>query len=91
MTDAYFCGTLLLLMGKKHFVLCHSPSLKTLLNVYFFCFYSSVIEEYMSEKVQFVVTSEGWHESFEDVSPPLTSQCASLLFSLIISLEETLL
>lgn len=27
---------------------------------------SSVIEEYMTEKVQFVVTSEGWHDSFED-------------------------
>ncbi|KAG7216824.1 hypothetical protein INR49_001478 [Caranx melampygus] len=27
---------------------------------------SSVIEDYMTEKVQFVVTSEGWHDSFED-------------------------
>lgn len=26
------------------------------------------VEDYMSEKVQFVVTSEGWHDSFEDVS-----------------------
>lgn len=25
------------------------------------------MEEYMTEKVQFVVTSEGWHDSFEDV------------------------
>ena len=29
---------------------------------------SRAIEDYMTEKVQFVVTSEGWHESFEDVS-----------------------
>lgn len=32
------------------------------------CVYSRVIEDYMTEKVQFVVTSEGWHDSFEDVS-----------------------
>lgn len=25
------------------------------------------MEDYMTEKVQFVVTSEGWHDSFEDV------------------------
>lgn len=33
-----------------------------------FCLHFRVIEEYMTEKVQFVVTSEGWHDSFEDVS-----------------------
>lgn len=32
------------------------------------CFFCRLIEDYMTEKVQFVVTSEGWHDSFEDVS-----------------------
>jgi hypothetical protein len=26
------------------------------------------VEDYMDQKVQFVVTSEGWQDSFEDVS-----------------------
>ncbi|XP_016149815.1 DNA repair protein XRCC1-like [Sinocyclocheilus grahami] len=29
--------------------------------------FNGAVEDYMSEKVQFVVTSEGWDESFEDV------------------------
>nr|XP_033497277.1 DNA repair protein XRCC1 [Epinephelus lanceolatus] len=28
--------------------------------------FNGLIEDYMTEKVQFVVTSEGWHDSFED-------------------------
>lgn len=32
------------------------------------CLCSRVMEDYMTESVQFVVTSEGWHDSFEDVS-----------------------
>lgn len=35
--------------------------------------FSRAIEDYMTEKVQFVVTSEGWHDSFEDVSWILSS------------------
>lgn len=38
-----------------------------------YCLCSRAIEDYMTEKVQFVVTSEGWHDSFEDVSWVLSS------------------
>lgn len=36
----------------------------------------------MTEKVQFVVTSEGWHDSFEDVSSFLPPVCLWCLISL---------
>lgn len=32
------------------------------------CVFASAVEDYMNEKVQFVITSQGWDESFEDVS-----------------------
>uniref|UniRef100_A0A3B3QFL9 X-ray repair complementing defective repair in Chinese hamster cells 1 n=1 Tax=Paramormyrops kingsleyae TaxID=1676925 RepID=A0A3B3QFL9_9TELE len=33
--------------------------------------FNGVVEEYMSDKVQFVITAEGWHSSFEEVSEGL--------------------
>ncbi|XP_054637066.1 DNA repair protein XRCC1 isoform X3 [Dunckerocampus dactyliophorus] len=32
------------------------------------CVSGSTLEDYMSDKVHFVVTSQGWHDSFEDMS-----------------------
>ncbi|XP_015228403.1 PREDICTED: DNA repair protein XRCC1 [Cyprinodon variegatus] len=51
----------------KHFLLYGKfPNNERRLLLRYIVAFNGVIEDYMSEKVQFVVTSEGWHESFED-------------------------
>lgn len=44
----------------------------------------------MTEKVQYVVTSEGWHDSFEDVSflSPFAVKCVHVLFLSTRQLNE---
>lgn len=82
MRGDWCCGTLSPLTGEGEFI-CSGSNLNLLMvnclpnktkgaftsdsiALYFPCL--RVIEDYMSDKVQFVVTSEGWHDSFEDVS-----------------------
>uniref|UniRef100_A0A3P8VY83 DNA repair protein XRCC1 n=1 Tax=Cynoglossus semilaevis TaxID=244447 RepID=A0A3P8VY83_CYNSE len=51
----------------KHFLLFGQfPHNERRLLLRYIIAFNGVVEEYMSEKVQFVVTSEGWHDSFEE-------------------------
>lgn len=54
------------LKGKHFFLYGKFPNNDRRLLLRYIVAFNGVIEEYMSEKVQFVVTSEGWHDSFED-------------------------
>ncbi|XP_063055323.1 DNA repair protein XRCC1 isoform X2 [Engraulis encrasicolus] len=54
------------LKGKNFYLYGKFPqNERRLLQRYIIAFNGS-LEDYMSEKVQFVITSEGWHDSFED-------------------------
>ncbi|XP_062394563.1 DNA repair protein XRCC1 isoform X2 [Sardina pilchardus] len=55
----YLKGRYLYLYGK------FPQNERRLLQRYIIAF-NGTLEDYMSEKVQFVITSEGWHDSFED-------------------------
>uniref|UniRef100_A0A1A7YJP5 DNA repair protein XRCC1 n=1 Tax=Iconisemion striatum TaxID=60296 RepID=A0A1A7YJP5_9TELE len=54
------------LSGKHFFLYGNFPNNERRLLLRYIVAFNGVMEEYMSDKVQFVVTSEGWHESFED-------------------------
>ncbi|XP_034030032.1 DNA repair protein XRCC1 isoform X2 [Thalassophryne amazonica] len=54
------------LTGKHFFLYGKFPNNDRRLLVRYIVAFDGVVEDYMSEEVQFVVTSEGWHESFED-------------------------
>ncbi|XP_063735860.1 DNA repair protein XRCC1 isoform X2 [Eleginops maclovinus] len=54
------------LRGKHFFLYGKFPNNERRLLLRYIVAFNGLIEDYMSEKVQFVVTSEGWHESFED-------------------------
>ncbi|XP_047455582.1 DNA repair protein XRCC1 [Mugil cephalus] len=52
--------------GKRFFLYGKFPNNERRLLLRYIVAFNGVIEEYMTDKVQFVVTSEGWHDSFED-------------------------
>ncbi|XP_056237567.1 DNA repair protein XRCC1 [Seriola aureovittata] len=54
------------LSGKHFFLYGKFPNNERRLMLRYIIAFNGVIEDYMTEKVQFVVTSEGWHDSFED-------------------------
>ncbi|KAF7670448.1 hypothetical protein LDENG_00074520 [Lucifuga dentata] len=54
------------LTGKCFFLYGKFPNNERRLLLRYIIAFNGVIEDYMTEKVQFVVTSEGWHDSFED-------------------------
>ncbi|XP_034468088.1 DNA repair protein XRCC1 isoform X1 [Hippoglossus hippoglossus] len=54
------------LSGKHFFLYGKFPHNERRLLLRYIVAFNGVIEDYMTEKVQFVVTSEGWHDSFED-------------------------
>ncbi|XP_036931680.1 DNA repair protein XRCC1 [Acanthopagrus latus] len=54
------------LSGKHFFLYGKFPNNERRLLLRYIVAFNGAIEDYMTEKVQFVVTSEGWHESFED-------------------------
>ncbi|XP_071324506.1 DNA repair protein XRCC1 [Trachinotus anak] len=54
------------LNGKHFFLYGKFPNNERRLLLRYIIAFNGVIEDYMTEKVQFVVTSEGWHDSFED-------------------------
>ncbi|XP_054477682.1 DNA repair protein XRCC1 isoform X2 [Anoplopoma fimbria] len=54
------------LSGKHFFLYGKFPNNERRLLLRYIVAFNGLIEEYMTEKVQFVVTSEGWHDSFED-------------------------
>uniref|UniRef100_A0A673A479 DNA repair protein XRCC1 n=1 Tax=Sphaeramia orbicularis TaxID=375764 RepID=A0A673A479_9TELE len=54
------------LSGKRFFLYGKFPNNERRLLLRYIVAFNGVIEDYMTEKVQFVVTSEGWHDSFED-------------------------
>ncbi|CAB1333499.1 unnamed protein product [Coregonus sp. 'balchen'] len=54
------------LTGKRFFLYGKFPNNDRRLLLRYIMAFNGAVEDYMSEKVQFVVTSEGWHDSFED-------------------------
>uniref|UniRef100_A0A8C4DKE3 DNA repair protein XRCC1 n=1 Tax=Dicentrarchus labrax TaxID=13489 RepID=A0A8C4DKE3_DICLA len=54
------------LTGKRFFLYGKFPNNERRLLLRYIVAFNGAIEDYMTEKVQFVVTSEGWHDSFED-------------------------
>ncbi|XP_034095879.1 DNA repair protein XRCC1 isoform X1 [Gymnodraco acuticeps] len=54
------------LRGKHFFLYGKFPNNERRLLLRYIVAFNGLIEDYMTEKVQFVVTSEGWHDSFED-------------------------
>ncbi|XP_070768198.1 DNA repair protein XRCC1 isoform X2 [Enoplosus armatus] len=54
------------LSGKHFFLYGKFPNNERRLLLRYIVAFNGVIEDYMTEKVQFVVTSQGWHDSFED-------------------------
>ncbi|CAN9513874.1 unnamed protein product [Ophioblennius macclurei] len=54
------------LKGKHFFLYGNFPNNERRLLLRYIVAFNGEIEDYMTEKVQFVVTSEGWHDSFED-------------------------
>ncbi|XP_060906032.1 DNA repair protein XRCC1 isoform X1 [Labrus mixtus] len=54
------------LSGKHFFLYGKFPNNERRLLLRYIVAFNGAIEDYMTEKVQFVVTSEGWHDSFED-------------------------
>lgn len=54
------------LLGKRFFLYGKFPNNERRLLLRYIVAFNGVMEDYMTEKVQFVVTSEGWQDSFED-------------------------
>ncbi|XP_056142298.1 DNA repair protein XRCC1 [Lampris incognitus] len=54
------------LRGKRFFLYGKFPNNERRLLLRYIAAFNGEVEDYMNEKVQFVVTSEGWHDSFED-------------------------
>ncbi|KAG5855985.1 hypothetical protein ANANG_G00002900 [Anguilla anguilla] len=54
------------LTGKRFFLYGKFPPSERRLLLRYIVAFNGSVEDYMSEKVQFVITSEGWHDSFED-------------------------
>ncbi|XP_028985824.1 DNA repair protein XRCC1 [Betta splendens] len=54
------------LSGKRFFLYGKFPNNERRLLLRYIVAFNGVIEDYMTETVQFVITSEGWHDSFED-------------------------
>ncbi|XP_058504523.1 DNA repair protein XRCC1 isoform X2 [Solea solea] len=54
------------LSGRHFFLYGKFPHNERRLLLRYIAAFDGMIEDYMTEKVQFVVTSEGWHDSFED-------------------------
>uniref|UniRef100_A0AAQ5Y3J9 DNA repair protein XRCC1 n=1 Tax=Amphiprion ocellaris TaxID=80972 RepID=A0AAQ5Y3J9_AMPOC len=54
------------LNGKHFFLYGKFPNNERRLLLRYIVAFNGAIEDYMTEKVQFVVTGEGWHDSFED-------------------------
>ncbi|KAK7887003.1 hypothetical protein WMY93_026624 [Mugilogobius chulae] len=54
------------LSGKHFFLYGKFPNNERRLLLRYIVAFNGAIEDYMTEKVQFVVTSEGWQDSFED-------------------------
>ncbi|XP_068616157.1 DNA repair protein XRCC1 [Brachionichthys hirsutus] len=54
------------LSGKHFFLYGKFPNNEKRLLLRYIVAFNGAIEDYVTEKVQFVVTSEGWHDSFED-------------------------
>ncbi|XP_026172654.1 DNA repair protein XRCC1 [Mastacembelus armatus] len=54
------------LSGKYFFLYGKFPNNERRLLLRYIVAFNGAIEDYMTEKVQFVVTSEGWQDSFED-------------------------
>ncbi|XP_076594319.1 DNA repair protein XRCC1 [Chaetodon auriga] len=54
------------LSGKHFFLYGKFPNNERRLLLRYIVAFNGVIDDYMTEKVQFVVTSEGWHDSFEE-------------------------
>ncbi|XP_061885830.1 DNA repair protein XRCC1 isoform X1 [Entelurus aequoreus] len=54
------------LKGKHFFLYGKFPNNERRLLTRYIVAFNGVLEDYMSDKVHFVVTSEGWHDSFED-------------------------
>ncbi|XP_041798707.1 DNA repair protein XRCC1 [Chelmon rostratus] len=54
------------LSGKHFFLYGKFPNNERRLLLRYIVAFNGAIEDYMTEKVQFVVTSEGWHDSFEE-------------------------
>lgn len=54
------------LSGKHFFLYGKFPNNERRQLLRYIVAFNGAMEEYMTEKVQFVVTSEGWHDSFED-------------------------
>ncbi|XP_041650137.1 DNA repair protein XRCC1 [Cheilinus undulatus] len=54
------------LRGKHFFLYGQFPNNERRILLRYIVAFNGAVEDYMTEKVQFVVTSEGWHDSFED-------------------------
>ncbi|KAI1894812.1 hypothetical protein AGOR_G00119610 [Albula goreensis] len=54
------------LTGKRFFLYGKFPQNERRLLMRYIVAFNGMVEDYMSDKVQFVITSEGWHDSFED-------------------------
>lgn len=54
------------LSGKHFFLYGKFPNNERRLLLRYIVAFNGLIEDYMTDKVQFVVTGEGWHDSFED-------------------------
>ncbi|XP_067304007.1 DNA repair protein XRCC1 [Pseudorasbora parva] len=54
------------LKGKRFYLYGKFPDNQKRLLLRYIIAFNGAVEDYMSEKVQFVITSEGWDESFED-------------------------
>lgn len=54
------------LNGRHFFLYGNFPNKERRLLLRYIVAFNGAVEDYMTEKVQFVVTSEGWHDSFED-------------------------
>ncbi|MFT7800502.1 D(2) dopamine receptor A-like [Arapaima gigas] len=67
------------LTGKHFFLYGKFPQNDRRLLLRYITAFNGTVEEYMSEKVQFVITAEGWHDSFEDVIAPSFFQTVPLL------------
>lgn len=54
------------LSGKRFFLYGKFPNNERRLLLRYIVAFNGAVEDYMTDKVQFVVTSEGWQDSFED-------------------------
>lgn len=69
------------LTGKRFFLYGTFPFDERRLLLRYIMAFNGAVEDYMSDQVQFVVTSSGWHNSFEDVSETLYIFSCALLAS----------